>query len=122
MKKIIYLLSFSTFIFLMASCGENGSDTEFDKTLMYGKWQEGTLYEKYNSDGTGSTWDTSDDVTEEEAQAFEWTLEKAELTQIHLMEISGTRIPKTYTVTSLTSTHLKYQDDYNVAHSFTKVD
>jgi hypothetical protein len=104
---------------LMPSCTKE-SDIEFDESLLYGKWQEGTVFEKYNADGTGSTWDTSDDVSEDEAQAFEWTLSKDDLTQIHIMEIGGGRIPKSYTVTVLTSNNLKYHDAYD-SHSFTKV-
>lgn len=111
----------SSLLIIIASCGEISSDTEFDQTLLYGKWQEGTLFEKYNTDGTGSFWDTADDVSEDEAQLFEWTLEKADLTQIHIMEIGGGRIPKTYTVTELTNTTLRYQDSYET-HTFNKID
>jgi hypothetical protein len=95
-------------------------EPSFDEALLIGKWQSGTLFYKYHGDGTGATWDTADDVTEEEAQEFTWTLVKTELTHIHILEIGGS-VPKVYTVTELTSSSLKYHDDFGVEFSFTKV-
>lgn len=57
----------------LASCQK---EEEFDETLLIGKWKSGTLYEKYLSDHTGFTWDTKEDVTEDEGQKFTWKLEK----------------------------------------------
>jgi hypothetical protein len=118
-KSIICLVAFLSISLSFNSCSKD--EVSFDETLLIGKWQEGTLFEKYLSDGTGSTWDTKDDVTEAEAQKFTWTLVKADLTQIYIMESSNTKVPKYYTVTALTSTSLKYKDDFGVTHSFTKV-
>ena len=94
--------------------------TSFDQSLLTGKWRSGTLYYKYLANGSGGTWDTADNVTEAEAQAFTWTLVKAELTHIHVLQMGGT-VPKVYTVTELTSTSLKYHDDFGVNFAFTKV-
>ena len=119
MKKAIYYLSMCiAFSILAVSCEVD--PTGFDESLLIGKWQSGTLFYKYLNDGTGGTWDTFDDVTEAEAQAFTWTLVAAELTHIHILEIGGT-VPKVYTVTELTATTLKYHDDFGVEWSFTKV-
>ena len=119
MKKILRYLTMLTVVTLLAvSCTK--TDTTFDQSLLTGKWQSGTLFYKYAADGTGGTWDTSDNVTEAEAQAFTWTLVKDLLTQIHVLEIGGS-VPKVYTVTELTATSLKYHDDFGVNFSFTKV-
>jgi hypothetical protein len=91
----------------------------FDSSLMTGKWQQGSLFEVYQSDGNGHTWDTTDDVSEEEAQKFRWTLNEAQLVQYHLLEMGG-EVPKRYTLTELTSTTLSYHDDYGKKYSFTK--
>jgi hypothetical protein len=91
----------------------------FDESLLLGKWRSGTLFYKYHANGTGGTWDTADDVTEAEAQEFEWSLVAAELTHIHILEIGGT-VPKVYTVTELTESTLKYHDDFD-SFSFIKV-
>lgn len=95
-------------------------EPSFDSTLLPGKWQQNTLFERYFSDGDGYSWDTIDDVDEEEAQPFTWTLEKSTLTHLHIMEMGGV-IPKTYTVTELTDSTLKYKDNYNKSYSFIKV-
>ncbi len=106
---------------LFSSCNLFNDKKSFDKDLLPGKWQQGTLFERYYSDGNGKTWDTADDVTEDEAQAFTWTLTEDNLTQIHIMEMGG-KIPKSYTVTVLSSTKLSYHDDYDVSYTFTKVE
>lgn len=116
-KTTIYLVAFLGLAAVFSSCTK---DVSFDEALLVGKWVSGTEYYKYNADHTGGTWDISDNVTEAEAQPFTWTLDKADLTQIHIMTIGG-NVPKHYTVTELTSTTLKYKDDFNVAHSYTKV-
>ena len=118
MKKIIiYLISCLSIIFLISSCDK--LDTSFDESLLIGSWKSGTVHYKYNSDYSGGTWDTADDVTEAEAQPFTWKLDKAELTQIHIMSVGG-NVPKYYTVTELTSTSLKYHDSFLKSFSFTK--
>ena len=92
---------------------------KFDVNMLPGYWQSGTLHEYYNANGTGYTWDTADDVTEEEAQPFNWTLDEATLTQNHLMEMGGI-VPKTYTLKTLNTTTLVYQDDYGKSYTFNK--
>jgi hypothetical protein len=118
MKKLLVCLMvcFSLSV-LLNSCEEE--ETFFQESFLIGKWAQGTLYYKYLSDYTGKTWDTADDVTEAEAQKFTWTLVKSELTHIHIMEVGG-NVPKVYTVTELTETTLKYQDDFGKTYTFTK--
>jgi hypothetical protein len=119
MKKILTILVSCILITsLFTACEEE--ETYYDDALLIGKWSSGTLYYKYLVDGFGTTWDTSDDVTEEEGQQFTWALEKSELTHIHILEMGGT-VPKVYTVTELTATTLKYKDDFGKTFSFTKV-
>jgi hypothetical protein len=67
----------------------------------------------------GTTWDVSDDVTEEEAQLFNWTLTGATLKHEHV----GTfvMVPKVYTIIMLSSSNLVYKDDYGVTHHYSKV-
>lgn len=121
---------------LVSSCGWFGGDgkKEINRENIYGKWQEGTLYERYYADSieyvlqsgdtimvVGTTWDLADSVTEQEALPFNWTLtDDNKLLQSHIM-FNGAIVPKTYTVTELSSTAFVYNDDYGVEHSFTKV-
>jgi hypothetical protein len=119
MKKTLqYLIMLAVVTLFAVSCTEE--DTTYDQTLLTGKWKSGTLFYKYLADGTGGTWDTADDVTEAEAQAFTWTLVNDLMTHIHVLEMGG-NVPKIYTVTELTATSLKYEDDFGVTFSFTKV-
>jgi len=118
-KTFLYLILFTVISMFTVSC-EPEEEVSYDQALLIGKWKSGTLYYKYLANGTGGTWDTADDVTEAEAQAFTWTLVMDQLTQIHVLQIGGS-VPKVYTVTELTATSLKYKDDFNVSFSFTKV-
>jgi hypothetical protein len=117
-RTLFYLTACLVFSFLAVSC--EPAEESFDESLLIGKWQSGTLFYKYLADGTGGTWDTADDVTEAEAQAFTWTLVKSELTHIHILETGGS-VPKVYTVTELTETSLKYHDEFGGNFSFTKI-
>ena len=122
MRKLKYVL-YGCFLLLclaFVSCGEK--EKEFDSSLLPGKWNQGAYYEVYKSNGTGYTWDEADDVTEDEAKKMKWTLDKDELTQIHIMEIGGAEIPKVYTVTELTSTTFKYKNNYGDSYSFTRIE
>lgn len=118
MKRILLLAAAVLLVLAMPSCEK---DEHFDEDLLTGKWRSGTLYYRYFSNGDGYTWDTSDDVSEEEAQDFTWTLEKDELTHLHILEIGGV-VPRVYTVTELTATTLKYRDDFGKTYSFVKED
>ena len=120
MKRLInYLFALVVIATIAVSC--QPIETNFDETLLTGKWQSGTLFYKYNNDGTGGTWDTADQVTEADALAFTWVLDKANLTHIYIMQIGAIGITKVYTVTKLTTTSLQYKDDFGKAYSFTKV-
>lgn len=118
MKKLLHFGVATLLVALLLVSCEKDEET-FDETLLYGTWNSGTEYYKYSSNGTGGTWDTADDMTEADAQAFTWSLDAADLTQIHIMEMGGT-VTKIYTVTELTSSTLKYKDQFD-SYSFTKV-
>ncbi len=94
----------------------------FDPGLLIGKWVRGTEYYRYNANGTGATWDTSDDVNEDEAQPFTWEFnsETNNLTLYHQMEMGGV-IPKSYTVTVLTESTLSYKDRFDQTFTYSQV-
>lgn len=118
-RSIIYLFTVVSILFFVVSCAKE--EPSFDEQLLIGKWRSGTEFYRYDSDGTGATWDTVDDVSEDEAQEFTWTLVKSDLTHIHIMEIGG-KVPKYYTVTELTATTLRYRDEFGKTFSFVKAD
>ena len=102
-------------------------ETNYNRTDLIGKWvltsngTTGTEYWRYDADFSGATWDTADDVSEDEGQAFTWTLDGDQLTQIHKFESSGAVVPKVYTITALTASKLVYKDNYSQTFQFTKV-
>ncbi|GHV66320.1 hypothetical protein FACS1894199_09480 [Bacteroidia bacterium] len=123
-------VSLAILLFTFAACQEDDETTKkaaqnIDKTLLYGKWKNNNKtgeYWKYESNNTGSTWDESEDVHEDEAQAFRWTLSGSELKQFHKMESGEAEIPKgEYTITTLSASSLKYKDKFK-SYSFTKVE
>ena len=122
MKRVFYILS----VILLAStlfhsCGKE----EFDEALLIGKWKpvSGTsLYFRYDSDGTGVTWNPDVDQREEEGQKFKWKLTQSELEQRHNIEIIDEDIIiEIYTVSELTSTSLRYKNESR-SYSFTRFD
>ena len=120
MKKLIYLFGAIILLLGVSSCnGLDFNDEDFDATLLYGRWQDGSVFERYDETGLGATWDASDDVEEEEAQLFKWTLEGSTLIHEHI----GTfvTVPKVYTITTLNTSQLTYRDDYGNTHYFSKV-
>ena len=122
MKQTLKALGrFTCLVIVIAGLQSCSQETiNFDEAYLYGTWKSGTLYEKYLSNGTGKTWDTSDDVSEDEAQSFTWTLITDQLTQIQLLEMGGS-VPKVYNVITLTASQLVYEDNFGKRYSFTKV-
>lgn len=132
MKKIIFcLIACLSITFVFTSCEKE--EESFDESLLIGEWKgterilgaDHEMHYKYMGNYTGLMWDASEDMTELDGQAFNWTLDKSDLTQIHLFEQSGgSNVTKVYTVTELTSTSLKYEDRVAnpvVKYSYTKV-
>jgi hypothetical protein len=117
-KNLRYLLPLVFILTMFSSCLPE--DDSFNSAFLIGKWRSGTLYYKYAADLSGSTWDTSDDISESEAQKFTWMLLDSELTHIHIMEMGAT-VPKVYTVIELTALSLKYEDNFGKQFSFKKV-
>ena len=133
MKKLLHFFLCLIVVLSFSACGDIPLENGYDASMLYGKWQEGSVFEQYYSSNiervlpngdtvqaNGTTWDESDDVSEDEAQLFNWTLTGSTLKHEHV----GTfvMVPKVYTVTSLTSSELVYEDDYGTAHHFSKVE
>jgi len=121
MKRLaLIILSLAFAALFTSSCSTDETKPSFDESLIIGKWQSGTLFERYDLDKSGATWDTADDVKEEEAQEFTWTIDKDQLEQIHII-VSGGVVPKVYTITNLTATSMEYKDIYGETESFSKL-
>lgn len=122
MKKLFYILLGILLMLGVSSCvgGIGGDDEGFDVTKLYGRWQEGSVYERYDSTGWGATWDMNDVDDEEDAQLFKWSLEGSTLVHEHVGVF--VTVPKIYTVTTLNEAELAYEDDYGTSRHFSKVE
>ena len=134
MKKLVPFFLCFVIAFGFCACKKKPSIIiSVDETKLYGKWQEGSVFERYyasdiervlpNGDTVrvnGTTWDEADDVAEDEAQLFNWTLKGNTLKHEHV----GTFVivPKLYTISALNNHSLIYQDEYGVTHYFSKVE
>ena len=121
--KWAYLLLIVAITFLTACNKEDEEETgkkdgSFDVSLLYGKWHNGTEYYRFDSNGQGQTWDTGDDISEDEGSWFTWELSGSSFKIIHEGQM-GQKIPKYYTLTTLTSTSLKFKDDFDT-YSYSK--
>lgn len=116
MKKLRLLFCLCS-LAILSSCGD---EKVFDQNLIVGKWKQGTEYYRYDANHTGVTWDVADDVSEDEAQRFNWEIQDDQLTIVHLMEMGG-QIPKTYELLVLDANTLSFKDDYYKTYTFTRV-
>lgn len=134
MKKLVPFFLCLVIAFGFCACKKNPSIiVSIDETKLYGKWQEGSVFERYydsdierilpNGDTVrvnGTTWDEADDVTEDEAQLFNWTLKGSTLKHEHVATF--VMVPKLYTIIVLSNHSLIYKDEYGVTHHFSKVE
>ena len=81
--------------------------------LIVGRWKtsDGGHYEVYNTDGTGKLWDPADDVREEKADTFEWTIEGNHMTQIIHFYDGQSVIPQYCNIIELSETTFRYNND-----------
>ena len=93
--------------------------TIYPSALLVGEWIRGTEHEEYYANGTGKMWDTSEDVTRDEAQRFEWTLDSNLLTIVCRLEL-GAVVPKRYVVTFADDENLAYNDHHGTAYLWDK--
>lgn len=134
MKKLLFVFLGFALFFGLSACNGAGGDIggDIDVTNLYGKWQEGSVYERYyaqpfdhvmpNGDTVsvnGFTWDESDDISEDEAQPFNWSLTGSTLKIEHVSTF--VIVPKLYTIKTLNYNELVYSDDYGSEHHYSRV-
>ena len=84
-----------------------------------GQWFRGDLFEEFFSDGTGLTWDSSEDMCRDEAQQFEWELKEGELTITHNLTYGGFVRNVTY-IAKVDSTQMLRYDKFGNSSVFKK--
>ena len=83
--------------------------------LVVGRWKtaDGGHFEVYEADGTGHMWDPADDVTEDEADTFNWEIDESskQMTQIIHSQELGFDIPQYCNILILNESTLKYNNE-----------
>lgn len=125
-KKYNILVLMAALPLMFASCSLFGDDTHItvEPEQLHGKWVKNASQEywRYNSDGTGVTWDESEDVTEEESNlTYEWSINGDRLTHVFYGQQGNQAVPKVYTVTEIDGGTMKWKDDYGMSYQLNKV-
>ncbi|MBP5643788.1 MAG: hypothetical protein J6X10_06130 [Bacteroidales bacterium] len=119
MKKSITLLLIVAFFLTLTtiSCKKEKQEDP-EKTyseLIVGRWKTSAAepyYEVYYSDGTGKMWDEGDDVHEDEADTFDWSIDNEDkLTQIVHYHEGGAVVPQYCNILILNETRFKYNNE-----------
>ena len=83
-----------------------------NQEMLVGLWQdEGHVFYRFNPDGTGHTWDTDDDITEDEATEFGWEAYEEAIMMTHKLRIRGI-VPRYYELDRLNAFDLRFHDSY----------
>lgn len=116
-----------TFTAYFRSVGDNGDTTQyvdFNRMWVIGLWiKEGSHeYWRFVADGNGKTWDTDDDVTEDETQfLFTWDVSGHTLLVVFHDETGQMAVPKEYYLLSQTQDMMLLSDVYGMKKKFHRV-
>ena len=115
-SKAINDLSFQTYNYYYEYVldGVNKTTDVYTFGVLVGRWQtaDGGHCEVYNADGTGHMWDPADDVQEDEADTFSWTIDEHNMmTQIVDFHSGASGIPQYCNILKLTATSFKYNNE-----------
>lgn len=108
----------------MAACGEKEIPLVVTSDQVVGCWVKNATQEywRYLDDGTGVTWDESEDMTEEESNLrFEWSVSGDQLTHIFRGEQGNQAVPKLYTVKGISPSAMSWEDDYGQSYTLIRV-
>ena len=117
MKKILLLLIIPAILLTMLtlSCKKEKPEepTKPYSELIVGRWmtEDEGYFEEYLSDGNAKYWVPAEDIPEEDAKPFTWSIdEHNRMTQIHPMEI-GPAVPQYCNILILNETTFKYNNE-----------
>ena len=115
-KSILVLLVAAFFVTLFTvSCSKKKDESKSYSELIVGRWKtsDGGHYEVYNSDGTGKMWDPADDVQEDEANTFTWSIDEnnKQMTQIIHSQELGFDTPQYCNIITLNETSFTYNNE-----------
>ncbi|MBQ0015920.1 MAG: hypothetical protein KBT04_02925 [Bacteroidales bacterium] len=110
-------------VLLWAGCSKDKDKSpKFSESNLIGKWSSGTEFWRYDADHSGRTWDTADDVNEDDetTMRFAWSLDGDQLKHVFSGDEVHQAVAQYYTVKVLNATTLQWDDGLEVV-TFTKV-
>ena len=123
-KRFLSYCLLLTAMAAMVGCTEK-AEVVVDRNALVGKWQatdNTSEFWRYNADGTGKTWDESDDVHETDTVGvlhFNWTTVQSHIELDYYGEM-GQHAYENYTVTHQTQDSLVWKDLYGDYRTFVK--
>ena len=106
--------------------GTTKQTTEKSFKVLVGRWStaDGGHFEVYNADGTGHMWDPADDVQEEEADTFEWSIDaNHNMTQIVHYQGGQGVVPQYCNILKLNATEFNYNNEgWRAEYSLVRVE
>lgn len=109
---------------MLASCGGKDNHITVSDSQLEGLWQKNNSQEywRYNASHTGVTWDESEDVSEEESNlTFTWSIAEDVLTHVFTGAMENQAVPKVYTIKEINGSYMKWEDDYGISYTLSKV-
>lgn len=129
MKKILsILLVVACFATLMTftSCKKDDNNSKKYAELIVGRWKtaDGGYYEMYNSNGTGKMWSPADDVDEDEADTFDWSIDENNKTMTQIIHFHGGQgnVPQYCNIITLDESTFTYNNEgWRAAYTLVRV-
>ena len=128
MKKSIILLLVVAFLVTLTtmSCKKEKPATKTYSELIVGRWKtaDGGHYEVYNANGTGHMWDPADDVQEDEADNFDWSIDEGNKKMTQIIHFQGEQgdIPQYCSILTLDENTFKYNNEgWKAQYTLTRV-
>ena len=120
MRKSILLILVAAFIVTLftVSCSKKKDEPTNSKPyteLIVGRWKtaDGGHFEVYDANGTGHMWDPADDVQEDEADNFDYTVNEKEKHMTQIIHFQGGQgdVPQSCNILILNETTFKYNNE-----------
>ena len=118
MKKTISILLIAAVILTLGLVSCKKDKKEEQKTyyeLVIGRWRthDGGHYEVYYAGGTGKMWDPGEDVQEDEADTFDWSIDESNKKMTQVIHFQGGQgdIPQYCNIITLDESTFTYNND-----------
>lgn len=120
--KILLLAAVSA---IMVACSSKEDDApSFSSSDLIGTWvvNDTTVFWRYDSGGSGQTWDTSEDVQEgdETTMRFTWSLSGDQLSHVFSGDEVHQTVAQDYTILELSGNKMRWNDGLK-SESLTRV-